>query len=344
MTGSATAEHRMGERHPSGLSESQPGRVPKPRVDMSNPEPLASIRREKRVESYDFREPKLFSKEILSSLRSTHDLMARNLNRVFGSALRQRVDVDLETIDQLSTNALLEKLPSPSVIYLLTFQGLDGEIILSLPTEFCIFLIERQSGGRFSEFPNPRSLTLIEERIVDRVMEDVIREVRIAWEPSVKLELKKAVYEDKPENIDLITLDPSIVTRMSIELLGKRSEMVVSYQYSLLKEILSDFMINREKNDQKKRLNGEQLEAYKRTLKDVAVSVQALLGEARISMKEVLRLKEGDVVTLNQKLVDPLSVKVNGERKMEAYPGTVRGRKAVRILRMEDEIQEQDLL
>lgn len=311
---------------------------------MSERRSLTATRREKFVESYDFREPKLFSKEILSSLRSTHDMMARNLNRVFSSALRQRVEIGLQSIDQISTNALLETLPSPSVIYMLTFEELPGEIILSLPTEFCIFLIERQSGGRFSEFHNPRSLTLIEERIVERVMGDVIREVLVAWEPSVKLQLKKAVYENKPENIDLITLDPSIVTRMSIEVLGQRSEMVVSYQYTLLKEILSDFMINREKSDQKRRLGGEELEAYKCTLKDVPVTIQSLLGEARLCMRDILRLKEGDVIALSQKLVDPLQIRINGEQKMEAYPGLVRGRKAVRILRMREEIHEKDLL
>lgn len=311
---------------------------------MSEPRPLATTRREKVVESYDFREPKLFSKEIISSLRSTHDMMARNLNRVFSSALRQRVEVGLQTIDQISTNALLEKLPSPSVIYLLTFKELEGEIILSLPTDFCLFLIERQSGGRFSDYPEPRSLTLIEERIVERVMEGVIQEVLVAWRPSVNLQLEKAVYENKPENIDLITLDPSIVTRMSIDVLGWNSEMVVSYQYGLLKEMLSDFMINREKRDQNRQLSGAELENYKRTLKDVPVTIQSLLGEARLTMKDILRLKEGDVIALNQKLIDPLQIRINGEQKMEAYPGLVRGRKAMRILRMREEIHEKDLL
>lgn len=311
---------------------------------MSKESVIRMERREKRVEPYNFREPKLFSKEIISSLRSTHDMMARNLNRVFSSALRQRVDISLDKIDQISTDALLEQIESPSVIYLITFEGLDGEIILALPTDFCLFMIERQSGGRFSTFPPARALTLIEERIVDRVMQEVIKEIVVSWQPSVTLKIRKSVYENKPENIDLITLDPSIVTNMRVEILGQKARMIVSYQYSLLKEILSDFIINREKSDRKKRLSGEELQGYEKTLMEAPVTLQAVLGSTHLTMQELLQIEEGDVIALDQKMVEPFRIQVNGQTKMEAYPGTMRGRKAVRVLSIREDIDETDLL
>src|SRR5690625_6727999 len=65
----------------------------------------------------------------MSTLRSIHDVLARNLNRTFTSALRHKAEVYFHKIDQLSTSDFISGLESPSVIYMLSVKELGGELI-----------------------------------------------------------------------------------------------------------------------------------------------------------------------------------------------------------------------
>ncbi len=71
---------------------------------MKSNHPVPKTGKRKYVESYDFKQPKLFSKEIMRTLRALHDVLARNLSRVFSNALRHKVEVHLQKIEQIATS------------------------------------------------------------------------------------------------------------------------------------------------------------------------------------------------------------------------------------------------
>ena len=298
----------------------------------------------KYVEPYDFRHPKLFSKEIMRTLRTLHDVLARSLSRVFSSALRRKVDVHLQGIDQISTTEFVHQINSPSVIYVLNVEELGGDMIVVFPAGFCIHLIERQSGGSNDDLSEARTLTTIEEKIVSRVMKSINREIIIAWEPYMDFNIDSTIYESKPENIHLVSVDPTIIARFSIDLGSKEVDFEISYPYSLLKKAMNNSILNNNNQSKAERLSEEKLEAYKQTLLKANVKVQPLLGSTKMSIRDIIDMKEGDAIPLKQRADQPLSVNVNGVRKMTAYPGTVQGRRAIRIYDLIEEINELELL
>src|SRR5690625_264296 len=92
------------------------------------------------------------------------------------------------------------------------------------------------------------------------------------------------------------------------------------------------------------RLSSQALDSYQRFRHKALVQVQPLLGTTRLTVEEILSLKEGDTIPLNQKPDEPLEVRVNGMKKMTAYPGKVRGRRAVKIFELVEEINEEEVL
>lgn len=298
----------------------------------------------KYVEPYDFKQPKLFSKEIMRNLRSLHDIFARSISRIFSSALRQKVDVTLQKIEQLSSSNFINKIKSPSVIYLLSVGESTGNIIMVMPPGFCIHLVERQSGGYGGDISERRTLTTIEEKIISRIVKNITRQIVIAWEPYMDFEISSATYESKPENIHLASVDPTIVVKLLITFGDKRVSVPISYPYSLLKEAMNNSVLKKGKKTETEKLSQQQLESYKYTLSNAHVPVKPLLGEAKLTIQDIMELEEGDVVPLNQRTDQPLKVKVNNVFKMSAYPGVVRGRRAVKIFEMVDEINEQEVI
>ncbi|MCC5914330.1 MAG: FliM/FliN family flagellar motor switch protein [Balneolaceae bacterium] len=309
------------------------------------PQPTkARLGKRKFVEPYDFRQPKLFSKEIMRTLRTLHDVLARNLSRVFSSTLRQKVDVSLQKLDQISSSEFIHKLESPNVIYMLSVKELGGELIAVIPPALCIHTIERQSGGRGDEMSDRRTLTTIEEKIISRVMKNINSEIVIAWEPYLDISINEYTYESKPENVHVASVDPTIVANFEIDLGKHKSFIQISYPYSLLKKAMNDTAMKRGNQAKTEKLSDEQMQLYKHTLSNAGVLIRPLLGTTKLSVDEISGLEEGDVITLNQRTDKPLEVRVNGVKKMTAYPGLIQGRRAVKIFELIEEINEQELI
>lgn len=296
------------------------------------------------VEPYDFKHPKLFSKEIMRTLQLIHDTLARNLSRIISSSLRYKVDVHLNRIDQLSSPKFVKSISSPSVIYMLSVDDLGGEIILVLPPELCIHMIERQSGGASRDLMAPRSLTVIEEKIISRILKSVNQEIESSWEPYMEFQINSAVYESKPENIHLVSVDPTIIIKFLVDLGDKKLEMSVSYSYSLLKKAMNDTIMNKGMESKKDRLSDEELNSFKKTLEKANVLVQALLGTTSLTLAQIVSLKVGDTIPLKQKSDSPLQININGVKKISAYPGVLHGRKAVKVFELLEEINDQELV
>lgn len=298
----------------------------------------------KYVEPYNFKQPKLFSKEIMRTLRALHDVLARNLSRIFSNTLRRKVDVHLHKIDQITSKEFLQELESPAVIYLVSMEKLSDDVMTVTSSDFCIHMIERQSGGRGDTFPENRRLTTIEEKIISRIMNSINQEIVKAWEPYKEFTIESAKYESKPENIHLASVDPTIVVTLQIDLGDSQVGFKISYSYSFLKEAMHSSVSKSSSRYRTEKLSDEAMELYKQTLMNAGIILQPLLGTLRLSIEDIINLKEGDSITLDQRTDRPLEVRVNGVKKMTAYPGLVRGRRAVKIFEIEEEINEQELL
>ncbi len=306
--------------------------------------PTTTRRRQKYVEPYDFKHPKLFSKEIMRTLRTLHEVMARNLSRVFSTGLRTKVDIKLVKIDQLATSEFVRHIGTPSAIYVLGVDELGGDVVLVMKPGFCIHLVEKQSGGRGRGLDEHRMLTTIEERIMSRIMRSVNREIVGAWEPIMNFSISSTTYESKPENVHMISADPAIVGVFRVDLGEDSVEMKISYPYSLLKESLNESILQSGSHKRQTKLTEAQLKGYEHTLSKASIKVQPLLGTTMLTLGELLDLEEGDVLTLRQKTEQPLEVRIHGVNKMTAFPGTLGTRKAVKIYRILEEINEQELL
>ncbi len=298
----------------------------------------------KYVVPYDFKRPKLFSKEIMRTISQIHDNVSRGIGRIFSNALNYKVDVSLSRIEQFSPSDFITDIPVPAVVYHLEGKSNSGDIFIYIPSEFCIHIIERESGGPGIDLSYKRTLTTIEEKIISRIQERLERELIEAWDPYVKFEVGNVVYENKPDNIHLGSVDPLLAAKIKVDLNEAVIEFGISYTYNFLKRALNDSIIKKDRGANLERLNHEEAIDYRRTLEKAPVKIQPLLGSTSLTLNEILNLKEGDTIPLHQKADEPLQIKVNGVTKMNGYPGVKQGRKAIKVFEIIEEINEQELV
>jgi flagellar motor switch protein FliM len=63
-----------------------------------------------------------------------------------------------------------------------------------------------------------------------------------------------------------------------------------------------------------------------------------------MAIKDIADIEVGDTISLKQRTDKPLEVRVNGVSKMTAFPGSLRGRRAIKIYEIQEEINEKELL
>lgn len=72
-------------------------------------------------------------------------------------------------------------------------------------------------------------------------------------------------------------------------------------------------------------------------VRDLGLRMSLRLGGATIDLAEFLRLQVGDVLVLDQRVGEPLDVRVGEQRRFVGQPGRSRGRVAVRIIGKSDQ-------
>lgn len=294
--------------------------------------------------NYDFKHPKLVSKEQMRSLRSLHETFARNLSVALTNSLRTMVDVRLNAIDQVVYSEFVQSIASPSALFLFSVEELGGEAVLEIDPRFCIYAVEKQSGGTSKDMFYRREMTSIEERIMSRTMHKIYGELSEAWEPFMKFSIEQHSYESNPENIQIISaVEPAIVVFYQIQVYDSPATLNICYPYALLEEALSNSLLKYSNQMRREELSPSQKNVYEKQIKKVSVPVQAVLGETKITIEELVNLEVGDAITLDQRIDDPVKIKVNNRFKMKGYPGTLHKFRAIKIYDILTHKEEQEL-
>ncbi len=300
----------------------------------------AAVKPAKEVINYDFKHPKLVSKEQMRSLRTLHEMLARNLSVALTNSLRTIVDVQLNAIDQVVYSEFVQSIASPSSLFLFTVEELGGEAVLELDPRFCIFAVERQTGGQSKEMAFRREMTTIEQKVMARIMNRMYSELMDAWEPYMEVNINEHSYESNPENIQIISaVEPAIVVFYQVKVYDSVATLNICYPYALLESALANSLkyANQTRKDD---LPSDQRRAYTEHVKSINAPVQAILGSTKITIEQLVDLEEGDAITLDQRTDEPIEIKVNDRTKMFGYPGQHRKQKAVKIYDILEEEEE----
>jgi len=290
---------------------------------------------ERNIIEYDFKHPKLVSKEIMRTLRKIHEQFARNLKRLYGTILNQKFEVTLEEIEQVVFSEYLNSLEPPTAIFLFNIEELGDWAILQKDPSFCLYFIEKLCGGQVSEFQAPRSLTRIEEGVFSRIMKKVFKELSHVWSTYLKMTIQHHVYESKPTNIRAISAGvPGITVRYTVRFDDEKIPFSICYPYGLLKEQMISSLNGFDKHDTKVAMTPAQKVRFREDLKKVDVTLRPILGKTKIKMERLTQLSVGDVIALDQPIDEPLEILSNQTLELYGYPGTLKGKRAVKVFKI----------
>ncbi len=303
------------------------------------------------VANYDFRRPNRISKNQVRTLQSIHENFAEALSYYLVSKLQNLVSITVTSVDQLFYSEFILSVSNPSCLYVFDIEGTDGSGIMEISPELALTLVELLLGGKGEVIPKPRTITPIEQAVIRGIIEHGLSDLRTAWKAIAELNFK---YSRLEIEADFVQVAPSseIVIVVSFDM--KIGNLMNSFMMNLcfptfaLEEVLTK--LNRQqittselKITSKKAL--ENMNVLTQQMASTYLTINAELAKTSLSVREIIDLKVGDVIKTNKKINDEIELLISGKRKLAARPGSVEGKKAIRITRSlkEEDLVEEDL-
>ena len=289
-----------------------------------------------KLKPYDFRRPDRFSKDHIRTLEMVHDSFARFLQASLSTYLRSLVDAKVASVQQMTYEEFINSLQNPTSISQFTMEPLKGNAVVEINGELMFAMIDRVLGGPGVVPRKIRDLTAIEIPVAERIIVRALDNLREAWQ-------KVAAIVPKLENIDSnphfvqIAAPSEIVALIAIDLKvrDQAGRMHLCLPYVVLEPIVPRLLAKEWiSSGQKGGPTSDSMINLKRGLGETQLHLTAILGRARVTAKELLGLKPGDLVRLDRGIHDDLTLEIEGREKYLGRGGILNKKKGVMITRV----------
>ena len=289
---------------------------------------------DRQVILYDFKRPNRISKEQLRAVKGIHDKMARNLAAQISSIMRSIVEIQLHSVDQMTYGEFLMSLPSPTSFNVFSIKPLDGSCVIELNPSIAFPMIDRLLGGLGESFESTRELTDIELNLLDAILRVVMQRLKEAWSPITDMYPVVESKESSPNVVQVVSQNEIVIMVVMEIIIGSSSGMInICYPVIYLESILSrlanrDIMLG---DTSAKKSRNEELTAL---IGRAEVFNEAIIGEAKLSVKELLDVEAGDIIRLDRAADDHAIVSIDKKNLFLAEIGLHRFRKSIKLVEL----------
>lgn len=254
-------------------------------------------------------------------------------NRVnLSNRLRKSVEIKKVGARSYKFDDFLQTLPTPVCVAIFKIEPLKGAALISFDSTLVMSLVDSLLGGTgIAKVPLAgRMFTAIELRLMEKIVADVLLDLEKAWAPLYQSHMTLLRMEMNPRLISIVPPEYQIVTMsLKLQIDDVSGNVLFAIPYMTIDPIKDKLKAGMQFDlmaidpQWSSRLSTELLEA--------PMEATVEMGNASISLRELLDLAAGDTIMLDKTSSSDMLVKVEGVPKYFGIPGILHGNKAVQI-------------
>lgn len=296
-------------------------------------EELKKEEQEQKVRVYDFKRALRFSKDQIRSIARIHENFARLLTTFFSGQLRTYVNISVASVDQIPYEEFIRSIPKMTILNVYSVEPLEGRILMEVNPNIAYSMMDRILGGRGHSEKQAENLTEIETLIMSQLFEKSVTNLQDAWSTIVDIHPILEEFEVNPQFLQMVSPNETVVVVSLNTQIGDISGMInICIPHIVLEPIIPKLSVHYWMETGTKERDPETYEQISQHIKRVDVEAKAILGRSTITVNELLKLKQNDIITLDQSIDEPLEFVINNEPKMLVQAGKVNKKIAVQVL------------
>jgi flagellar motor switch protein FliM len=244
--------------------------------------------------------------------------------------LHRTAEVSIGPVRVSKYSEFIRNLVVPTNLNLVHIKPLRGTGLIVLDPNLVFLLVDNLFGGdgRFHTRVEGRDFTQTEQRVIQRILGIIFETYAKSWEPVYPVEFEYIRSEMNTQFANIATPNEVVVsTTFTVELGPVSGEMHFCTPYSMI-EPIRDILTSS--------MQGETLEMDKRWIRLMTQQIQtaeveilAKMGTARVTLGNILNMKEGDVIPIT--VPERVTAEVDGVPVMECSYGKLNGQYALRV-------------
>ena len=292
-------------------------------VDKDGGEERPVAVKEKAVFSFNFRKQKKFNKSQFVLLESIHKKFLRNFEITMTNLLNRPLMTTMAAASELTFGDCMESFSSPTCLYVLNIDDGKGKFLLEIDPNFAFYVIDKILGGGAKDSTTmDRELSLIEERIMHRVVSLLRLDLKAAWERVHTMTIELDGFYAQPDYVQVIASNETVIM-VSMDV--RSGDKVLGYVNLCLPSTLLELLLH--KYDKTIDTLSRTPEQYESDQKDIGyrvmksiLPIKAVLGETEMNVKDLLNLETGDVIFLPTEMNSPVDIFVGDLNLFKALP------------------------
>ena len=293
--------------------------------------------------NYDFATQERIIRGRLPTLEMINDRFARTWRIGLFNLLRRSADLSVRGIDMVRFGEYMHSLQVPTNLNLVKMKPLRGTAIVMFEPRLVFTVVDNFFGGngKYHTRIEGREFTPTEMRVIQILLKQTFADLTEAWAPVMPVEFEYLNSEVNPHFANIISpREYIVVCRFHVELEGGGGELHLSIPWSMLEPI-------REQLDagvQSDRVEKDEswTRALRMQLQDAEVELSSVLARRQISLRELSRMKVGDVIPIE--LTPTVPVQVEQLPLFSGEFGIHNGRNAVKVTAVHAPRQSHDLV
>ena len=302
----------------------------------------ASDKDEAGVRNYNLATQERIVRGRMATLEIINERFARLLRVELFNFLRRTVEVSVGPVRIIKYTDFIRNLVVPTNLNLIHMNPLRGTGVMVLDPTLVFLVVDNMFGGdgRFHTRVEGRDFTQTEQRIIQRILTLMFESYAKAWAPVYPVQFEYLRSEMNTQFANIATPNEVVVAiTFNIELGPNSGEMHFCVPYSMV-EPIKDLLTSP--------LQGENLGGDKRWVKLMTQQIQAAeveivasLASRKMTVADLLELKEGDVIPIN--ISDTIEGQIDNIPVMECRYGVFNGQYALKVEKLirADGSQEQ---
>ncbi len=284
------------------------------------------------VRKYDLASQDRIIRGRMPTMELIHDRFARAFRTSLSKFLGKTCFINVGGIEIVKFGLFMKKLPLPSSLHIYRMPPLQGQALMVVSTPLVFGIVDSLFGGKGSGKVRieGREYTPIESRLVGKIVSMALEHLKEAWTPVHTVDFQFVRSEFNPLAIAIVPpTDVVVIVTVEVELEHESTTLVFCTPYATIEPIRhklsAGFQTNRLEVDH---ALFERLEA---SVKKTSVELRVELAHGKITTREALVLKAGDVLPLATATADDAIIRVEGIPKYTGSVGAYRGSRAVQI-------------
>ncbi|MGE5417125.1 MAG: flagellar motor switch protein FliM [Acidobacteriota bacterium] len=300
-----------------------------------NAEELKQERTKKKVRVYDFRRPNKFSKDQLHTLQVIYENYARSLGTYLSAQLRAPVNIDVLSVEQLTYDEFIRSIPNPTILCIFSLPPLEGNAIFEVNPNLGFAMLDRLFGGPGLPSERVRSLTEIEETVMERVSQRMLTYLEDPWASIVPIQPFLERIDTNPQFTQIVSPSEMVVIVSLETKLGEVLGMInICIPFLVLEPVIGKLSVHYYYSSTVKSRSQGNIDVIKNRLQDTVIPLKVVLGKTVITVKDLLDLNVGDVIPLERSVQSPLEVIIGHKTKYLVTPGVSGNKVSVQVIKV----------